>query len=45
MEMFSQSLDWGNEILASLWWITKAWVISAVVAVAVLAFLARFTTW
>ncbi len=46
MEMFSQSLDWGgNEILASLWWITKAWVLSAVIAVAVLAFLARFTTW
>lgn len=45
MEMFSQSLDWGNEILASLWWITKAWVISAVITIAVLAFLARFTTW
>ncbi|MDX1872440.1 ABC transporter ATP-binding protein/permease [Mycolicibacterium sp. 120266] len=45
MEMFSQSLDWGNEILASLWWIAKAWTISAVVMVAVTAFLARFTGW
>lgn len=45
MEMFSQSLDWGNEILASLWWIAKAWTISAVAMVAVTAFLARFTGW
>lgn len=45
MEMFSQSLDWGNEILASLWWIAKAWAISAVLMVAVSALLARCTGW
>ncbi|MFN6550906.1 ABC transporter ATP-binding protein/permease [Mycolicibacterium septicum] len=45
MEMFTQSLDWGNEILASLFWVLKAWAIGAVALVAVLALLARITTW
>ncbi|MBU9765298.1 ABC transporter ATP-binding protein/permease [Mycobacterium sp. TNTM28] len=45
MEMFTQSLDWGNEILASLLWVLKAWVIGALVLVAVLAVLALATTW
>ena len=36
MEMFTPSLDWGNEIVASLLWVAKAWAISAVVMVAVL---------
>ncbi|KHO25495.1 multidrug ABC transporter ATP-binding protein [Mycolicibacterium setense] len=45
MEMFTQSLDWGNEILASLFWVLKAWAIGAVALVAVAAVLARFTTW
>ncbi|WP_135455143.1 ABC transporter ATP-binding protein/permease [Mycobacterium sp. DL99] len=45
MEMFTQSLDWGNEILASLFWVLKAWTIGAVALVAVLAVLARITTW
>ncbi|MGV9799532.1 ABC transporter ATP-binding protein/permease [Mycobacterium sp. NPDC003449] len=45
MEMFTQSLDWGNEILSSLWWVAKAWAISALTAVLVLAALARFTAW
>ncbi len=35
MEMFTQSLDWGNEILASLFWVLKAWAIGAVALVAV----------
>lgn len=43
--MFTQSLDWGNEILASLFWVLKAWAIGAVALVAVLAVLARITTW
>lgn len=43
--MFTQSLDWGNEILASLFWVLKAWAIGAVALVAVLALLARITTW
>ncbi|MDH6194336.1 putative ATP-binding cassette transporter [Mycobacterium frederiksbergense] len=45
MEMFTQSLDWGNEILASLAWVAKAWAISAAALVLVVAVLARFTTW
>lgn len=45
MEMFTQSLDWGNEILASLLWIAKAWAIGAVSMVVALAGLARFTVW
>ncbi|MGA5545069.1 ABC transporter ATP-binding protein/permease [Mycobacterium sp. NPDC051198] len=45
MDMFTQSLDWGNEILASLLWVAKAWAIGAVALVAVLAVLARITTW
>lgn len=45
MEMFTQSLDWGNEILASLFWVLKAWAIGAVALVAVAAVLARITTW
>ena len=43
--MFTQSLDWGNEILASLVWVLKAWVIGAVALVAVAAVLAHVTTW
>lgn len=45
MEMFTQSLDWGNEILGSLVWVLKAWAIGAVALVAVAALLARVTTW
>ncbi|KQY09015.1 multidrug ABC transporter ATP-binding protein [Mycobacterium sp. Root135] len=45
MEMFTPSLDWGNEVVASLIWVAKAWVISAAVLLAALAGLARFTTW
>lgn len=45
MEMFTQSLDWGNEILASLIWVAKGWAISAAVLIVVLTLIARFTTW
>ncbi|WP_301122887.1 ABC transporter ATP-binding protein/permease [Mycolicibacterium fortuitum] len=45
MAMFTQSLDWGNEILASLLWAAKAWAIGAAAMVAVLAVLARLTSW
>lgn len=45
MEMFTPSLDWGNEVLLSALWVAKAWVISAVCIVVVLALIARFTTW
>lgn len=45
MEPFTPSLDWGNEVVASLIWVAKAWVISAAVTLSVLVLLARLTTW
>ncbi|MBU8813430.1 ABC transporter ATP-binding protein/permease [Mycolicibacterium goodii] len=45
MGMFSPTLDWSDELLASLIWIAKGWVIAAVCTLAVLALLVRFTTW
>ncbi len=40
------SLDWGNDIVGvTALWVAKAWAIGAVSMVAVLALLARFTTW
>jgi putative ATP-binding cassette transporter len=43
--MFTPTLDWGNELLASLWWIAKAWVIAAVATMLILVLIARFTKW
>jgi putative ATP-binding cassette transporter len=45
MEMFTPSLDWGSEIVASLIWVAKAWAISASSTLVVLTLIARFTTW
>ena len=45
MEMFTPSLDWGSEVVASLVWVAKAWVISAVSTLLVLTLIARVTTW
>lgn len=45
MEMYQPSLDWSHEVPASLLWAGKAWVITAAVTIAVLALLARHTTW
>src|SRR5882757_8110188 len=45
MEMFTPSLDWGGEIVDSLVWVAKAWVISALCTLVVLTLIARFTTW
>ncbi len=44
-DMFTPTLDWGNELLTSLWWIAKAWVIAAVATMVILALIYRFTTW
>ena len=43
--MFTPTLDWGNELLTSLWWIAKAWVIAAVATLVILVLIYRFTTW
>jgi putative ATP-binding cassette transporter len=45
MEMYTPSLDWSNEIVASLWWVGKAWVIAAVCVLLVLAVIGTFTVW
>jgi vitamin B12/bleomycin/antimicrobial peptide transport system ATP-binding/permease protein len=45
MEMFAPSLDWDNEVVASLLWVAKAWVVSAAVTLVVLVVIGRFTTW
>src|SRR5689334_18320587 len=45
METFTPSLSWHDELIASALWVAKAWVIAAVGMVAVLALLARYTTW
>ena len=45
METFTPSLDWGDELITSLLWVAKAWVIAAVCTLLILALLARFTTW
>jgi vitamin B12/bleomycin/antimicrobial peptide transport system ATP-binding/permease protein len=45
METFSPSLDWGSELVASVLWVAKAWMIGAACTLAALALIARFTTW
>ena len=43
--MFTPSMDWGSEWLASLWWIARAWAIGAVCTMIVLVLIAKFTLW
>ena len=43
--MFTPTLDWGNELLTSLWWIAKAWAIAAVATLVIVTLIGRFTTW
>jgi putative ATP-binding cassette transporter len=45
MEMFTPTLDWGAEWLTSLWWIARAWAISAVATMVIMVLIGRFTNW
>ena len=45
MEMFTPSLDWGDESVASALWVAKAWVFAAIGMVLVSTLVARYTTW
>jgi putative ATP-binding cassette transporter len=45
METFTPSLDWGDELITSVLWVAKAWVIGAAGMVVAPALLGRFTTW
>ncbi len=38
-------MEWGNVLVDSAWWTLKAYVITAVVFVVVVALLARATHW
>ncbi|OBF35865.1 multidrug ABC transporter ATP-binding protein [Mycobacterium sp. ACS1612] len=44
-DMFIPTLDWGNELLTSLWWIAKAWAIAAVATMVILVLIYRMTSW
>ena len=44
-DMFTPTLDWGNELWTSLVWIAKAWAIAAVSTLVILGLIGRFTTW
>jgi putative ATP-binding cassette transporter len=44
-DMFTPTLDWGNEWWTSLIWIAKAWAIAAVSTLVILVLIGRFTTW
>jgi putative ATP-binding cassette transporter len=45
MDLFTPTLDWGSELLPSLWWIAKAWLIAAVATMVILVLIAKFTEW
>ena len=45
MDMFTPTLDWGNELWTSVVWIARAWAIAAVSTMAILVLIGRFTTW
>src|ERR1700712_2013711 len=45
MDMWTPTLDWGNELLTSLWWIVKGWAMASAATLLVLVLLGRFTTW
>jgi len=45
LEKFKPSIDWGNQVVVSAWWILEAWVISAACVLVIAALLIRYTTW
>jgi vitamin B12/bleomycin/antimicrobial peptide transport system ATP-binding/permease protein len=45
LEKFRPSIDWGNELVASLMWIVSAWAISAGCVLVIAYLLIRYTTW
>jgi putative ATP-binding cassette transporter len=44
-DMFTPTLDWGNELWTSVMWIAKAWAIAAVSTLVILVLIGAFTTW
>src|SRR5262249_33485532 len=45
LETFTPSIDWGNELAASVLWILTTWAICAGCVVVIAALLIRYTTW
>ncbi|MBV8967331.1 MAG: ABC transporter ATP-binding protein/permease, partial [Mycobacteriaceae bacterium] len=45
METFRPSIDWGNELVASLSWIVVAWAVSAACVCGIGVAVIRFSTW
>ncbi len=45
MHRFSPSIDWGNELVASLIWMLSAWTISAGCVLLLAFLLSRYTAW
>jgi len=45
LEKFRPSIDWGNQIVVSAWWILEAWAISAACVLVIGILLIRYTTW
>jgi vitamin B12/bleomycin/antimicrobial peptide transport system ATP-binding/permease protein len=45
LEKFRPSIDWGNQLVASTWWVLEAWAISAACVLAIAVLLIRYTTW
>ena len=45
MEKFKPSIDWGNQLVVSCWWVLEASAISAACVLAIAFLLIRYTTW
>ncbi len=45
MDKFTPTLDWGNELWASLQWLAQAWAIAAIATLLICVLIARYTTW
>jgi len=45
MDLFTPSLDWSNEVIHSLIWVGRSWLLAAVPLLIVLILLVRFTVW
>jgi putative ATP-binding cassette transporter len=45
MEKFKPSIDWGNQLVVSSWWILQAWAISAVCVLGIGYLMIRYTVW
>jgi putative ATP-binding cassette transporter len=45
LDKFTPSIDWAHQLVPSLLWILRAWAISAVCVVVIVALIMRFTNW